>query len=341
MYPVIDDMGLGVDAWAIDDHSTYREDGYRVSFTTQEISDAASMGWRLSARLRIVHIADELDFTAAQIVIGTGGSGNFAMGFNHEDHGSPLVNVGSEREPIVVDLDDLDDGYHLYEMVFNPSMNEAELFVDGALRASNIQASTYYDRSFSFSVTFGSTFTAGTGHANYNLVKYEIMSDSNDTGPQAPELEIQLHPAITLTGEAGSTYVIESKTAVEDDFWVTRGVVELTSTQSQWFDSVPADGPRRIYRALKVTKPEGVQPIENMVWIPAGTFTMGSPDTERGRWDHEGPLTRVTLTQSFWMSKYEVTQREYLAMMGNNPSFFPGFDGFGGPGPSGRAGNVG
>ena len=139
---------------------------------------------------------------------------------------------------------------------------------------------------------------------------------------EEPTVAIQLHPAITVTGEAGSTYVIESKTDLEGDFWLTRGVVELTSTQAQWFDSVPADTPKRIYRAVKVTKPEGVQPVENMVWIPPGTFTMGSPESERGRWEEDGPLTRVTLTQSFWMSKYEVTQREYLALMGNNPSRF-------------------
>ena len=141
---------------------------------------------------------------------------------------------------------------------------------------------------------------------------------------QAQELAIQLHPTITVTGEAGSTYVIESKTSVEDDFWLTRGVVELTSPQAQWFDSVPTDAPRRIYRAVEVTKPEGVKPVENMVWIPAGRFTMGSPESERGRGGNEGPQTRVTLTQSFWMGKYEVTQRQYQELMGSNPSHFKG-----------------
>ena len=98
----------------------------------------------------------------------------------------------------------------------------------------------------------------------------------------------------------------------------------MTSTQARWFDLVPADAPRRIYRAVKIIKPGGIQPIGNMVWIPAGRFTMGSPESERGRSDAEGPQTRVTLTQSFWMNKYEVTQGQYLAVMGNNPSFFNG-----------------
>jgi len=52
------------------------------------------------------------------------------------------------------------------------------------------------------------------------------------------------------------------------------------------------------------------------------SFVMGSPETERGRWEAEGPQTRVTLTKGFWLGKYEVTQREYLAVMGSKPSRF-------------------
>jgi formylglycine-generating enzyme required for sulfatase activity len=40
--------------------------------------------------------------------------------------------------------------------------------------------------------------------------------------------------------------------------------------------------------------------------------------------ENEGPQTQVTLTKGFWMGKYEVTQGEYLAVMGSNPSYFNG-----------------
>ena len=62
----------------------------------------------------------------------------------------------------------------------------------------------------------------------------------------------------------------------------------------------------------------------NYVWIPPGTFTMGSPATEEGRNNTEGPQTVVTLTKGFYMSKFLVTQGEYLAIMGNNPSYCTG-----------------
>jgi formylglycine-generating enzyme len=59
-----------------------------------------------------------------------------------------------------------------------------------------------------------------------------------------------------------------------------------------------------------------------VVWIEPGTFTMGSPDTEPGRLDWEGPQHSVTLTKGFYMGKYPVTQGLYKAVMGSNPSYF-------------------
>lgn len=48
-----------------------------------------------------------------------------------------------------------------------------------------------------------------------------------------------------------------------------------------------------------------------MVVIPAGSFTMGSPETEAGRKIDEGPQHRVIIVKAFAMSKYEVTVGEY------------------------------
>ena len=59
----------------------------------------------------------------------------------------------------------------------------------------------------------------------------------------------------------------------------------------------------------------------NMVFIPPGTFVMGSPASEALRDSYETQHT-VTLTKGFCMGKYAVTQGEYLALMGSNPSYF-------------------
>jgi formylglycine-generating enzyme required for sulfatase activity len=55
-----------------------------------------------------------------------------------------------------------------------------------------------------------------------------------------------------------------------------------------------------------------------MRWIPPGTFMMGSPANEVGRWDDEGPRHSVTLTRGFYMGIYPVTQEQYAAVMTGN-----------------------
>jgi formylglycine-generating enzyme required for sulfatase activity len=56
------------------------------------------------------------------------------------------------------------------------------------------------------------------------------------------------------------------------------------------------------------------------VLIPAGVFVMGD---EKGK-DHERPPHNVTLTRSFYLGKCEVSQEQWRAVMGNNPSKFDG-----------------
>ena len=58
-------------------------------------------------------------------------------------------------------------------------------------------------------------------------------------------------------------------------------------------------------------------------WIPAGTFLMGSPDSELGR-NPDEILHAVTLTHGFWLADTPVTQALWEAVMGNNPSRFRG-----------------
>ncbi len=59
-----------------------------------------------------------------------------------------------------------------------------------------------------------------------------------------------------------------------------------------------------------------------LIWVKAGTFTMGSPADEPLRHKSEGPQMRVTLTNGFWLGKTEVTQGQYEALMEANPSKF-------------------
>ena len=55
-----------------------------------------------------------------------------------------------------------------------------------------------------------------------------------------------------------------------------------------------------------------------MIEIPAGKFTMGSPAGEKNRQDDEEQVA-VTLTKSFWLGKTEVTQGQWQAVMSTEP----------------------
>ena len=134
------------------------------------------------------------------------------------------------------------------------------------------------------------------------------------------ELGLQLYAGLSITGMVGTVYSVEYVT----DFactntpsaWRCLEFLQLPASPYLWADkSAPAKG-KRFYRARVFAAPT------NMVFIPPGTFRMGSPTNEMDRSESEGPQTAVTISRGYWMGKYEVTQREYLDVMGSNPTFY-------------------
>ncbi len=66
----------------------------------------------------------------------------------------------------------------------------------------------------------------------------------------------------------------------------------------------------------------GGQTLE-LVLIPAGRFLMGSAPGEVGADGDETPRHRVVISRPFYLGKYELTQAQYEAVTGKNPSYFP------------------
>ncbi len=58
-------------------------------------------------------------------------------------------------------------------------------------------------------------------------------------------------------------------------------------------------------------------------WVPPGRFLMGSPPSNAiDRQSNERPQHAVTIREGFWAGQYEVTQAQYMAVMGGNPSYY-------------------
>ena len=87
----------------------------------------------------------------------------------------------------------------------------------------------------------------------------------------------------------------------------TRGMMEVRVNPATNTED-PEAGETRVF--------DGIE----FVWVPPGEFVMGS--TSRHANTNEQPLTRVRLTRGFWMGRYEVTQAQWQAVMGENPSWF-------------------
>ena len=95
-------------------------------------------------------------------------------------------------------------------------------------------------------------------------------------------------------------------------------------------ESVTVNEQGQIQSASPVTVDAFTEDLGNgvtfpMVQIPSGTFMMGSPASEAGRDDSEGPQHSVNIS-SFFMGMMTVTQAVYEAVMGENPSSFKGSD---------------
>jgi formylglycine-generating enzyme required for sulfatase activity len=132
------------------------------------------------------------------------------------------------------------------------------------------------------------------------------------------------HPTLSLTGAVGTVYSIQYATGLSStNLWVDRTLLQAQGASTVWSDpSAPSTG-QRFYRAVSVAAP--MDP--NLVFIQPGTFTMGSPTSEALRNSDEVQHT-VTISRGFWMGKFLVTQGDYLAVVGSNPSYFRnGIDG--------------
>lgn len=105
-----------------------------------------------------------------------------------------------------------------------------------------------------------------------------------------------------------------------DQNFTDRGRIMIKATYSDQPTGLPGlEGNDTVQESYHVLELNDTINLE-MIWVEPGTFTMGSPQTEVGRQFNESQHD-VTLTQGYYLGKYEVTQAQYEAVMaGNNYS---------------------
>ncbi len=93
------------------------------------------------------------------------------------------------------------------------------------------------------------------------------------------------------------------------------GGVNATSYPISYLAEVPSGGWTDEYKTTKLI----------LRRIPSGTFLMGSPSDEQGRYYYDWEsLHQVTISKSFYIGIYEVTQKQWELVMGDNPSEYTG-----------------
>ena len=154
-------------------------------------------------------------------------------------------------------------------------------------------------------------------YGSYTTVKFRFCPDCSGSGRLGTTTSPL--PQITITREALDKIMEnpEFMQKLKDDPKFQEGFMGMLTPELQ---RVLRERLASIDNPVPVTPtamPERLTPTE-MVRINGGTFTMGSPANEPDRNDNE--VQHQVTVSSFYMGKYEVTQKEYQEVMGTNPS---------------------
>lgn len=182
--PVSNDLGLGINAWNIRDSSQF--DGsylqYSKNMTNSEVNAASTSGWLLSTRLRVVDIADTVDFSIFSEYYS--GTRAYSMLFGSSVAGDPIIrlltggNGDAQQGPLFV-LSGLGSGYHTYILQANGGSSAASFFVDG------IEIFTgFTGRSLNLSPHFawGTGQSSSTGAVNFADVSFSVGTTAPEPG---------------------------------------------------------------------------------------------------------------------------------------------------------------
>lgn len=171
------------------------------------------------------------------------------------------------------------------------------------------------------------------GHGDLNLRHteegFDVEEGTGTITAVGPNQILLPFPGLTLTATlSGMEGTLDGAPLdIDGARWHTLKLVSDGIGIAMYFVVSELDDPSDVsLTVLLAARRDEPQSVPGMVWIPPGSFTMGSPETEPGRLAWEGPQTRVSMPRGFWLGRHEVTQAEYEAVRGVNPSEWRGED---------------
>ncbi len=182
------------------------------------------------------------------------------------------------------------------------------------------------------------TGTVDMNNTGTYILTYSLAdaAGNTDTATRTVTVVDTTAPVLTLLGDANMTHakntawVDPGATASDSlDGNLTSsitiiGTVDVNTTGVYTLNYSVSDGASNEANASRTVYVRKAHSVDlnasvklDMLWVEPGTFTMGSPTTEAGRGTDEAEHN-VTLTQGFYLGKYEVTQAQYEAVMNGN-----------------------
>ena len=175
--PVTNDLGLGINAWMVDDNGN-GELQYSDAFTDAEANRLRTEAWRYEAYMRVVDVPDAFDNGIVHML--WDGQRRWFIRYGSEADGDPEVLLlwadGSNHQPI--DLEGFGGGYHLFELLAGPDGAAPDFYVDGILQYSGyVGEALAPDDLGKQKLGWGSGQVNVSGQANYNLVRLAIVPE--------------------------------------------------------------------------------------------------------------------------------------------------------------------
>ena len=166
---------MGFDAWNQTDPASFARYGQNIP--VDQAAEMASKGFRAKANVRNLRPDDDPGDLGAVFEVAVDGR-QYTLFFGSAG-GDPTVlaadNCCLGGTPITLDSSITGDGYHLFEMLFDPSVSatDVEILVDGISHGLMAPAASFFGER----VTFGTSDSGATASVNWNLVEVTIIPE--------------------------------------------------------------------------------------------------------------------------------------------------------------------